>query len=138
MIIHWHTTPTVRHRHDWLRHLSLTYAESVQSHGEPQELPHYQSALLLTPLSSKGEDSFTDIRLNDPVYSARTEGEPNSFSHRIFLQVSCSGSLLAGQYREYQVHSTHSSLLPLEPLTCGKRHTRYAQEVRVGHCCAAG
>ena len=50
-------------------------------------MPQYQSALLLTPLSSKDEDTFTDIRLSDPVYSARTEGEANSFSFRTFLQV---------------------------------------------------
>ena len=72
-------------------HLLLTFhvtcAESAQSQGVPQGLPQYQSALLLSPLSSKDEDSFTDIRLNDPVYSARTEGEPDSFSFRTFLQV---------------------------------------------------
>ena len=71
----------------------MNCAESAQSQGVPQDLPRYQSALLLTPLSSKDEDTFTDIRLNDPVYSTRTEGEPDSFSFRTFLQVmpcSCS------------------------------------------------
>lgn len=67
--------------------LSEAFAESAQSQGRPRDLPQYQSALLLTPLSSKDEDAFTDIRLSDPVYSARTEGEPNSFSFRTFLQV---------------------------------------------------
>ncbi len=67
--------------------IPVTCADSAQSQGEPQELPQYQSALLLTPLSSKDEDTFTDIRLNDPVYSARPEGEPDSFSFRNFLQV---------------------------------------------------
>lgn len=41
----------------------------------------------MCPSLSKDDDSFTDIRLNDPVYSIRTEGEPNTFSHRKFLQV---------------------------------------------------
>ena len=111
---------------EMLRHVSVTYAESAQSHGEPQDLPHYQSVLLLTPLSSKDEDSFTDIRLNDPVYSTRTEGEPNSFSHRTFLQVNCSCSLMASHWRAYVFHSIHSSLLCLEQLPWGKHDTQYA------------
>ena len=48
-------------------------------------LPRYASALLVSP--SKGEDSFTDIRLDDPVYTTRPEGQPDTLAYRTFLQV---------------------------------------------------
>ena len=48
-------------------------------------LPRYASALLVSP--SKGEDSFTDIRLDDPIYTTRPEGQPGTLIYRTFLQV---------------------------------------------------
>ena len=54
--------------------------------AQPQEgLPRYASALLVSP--SKGEDSFTDIRLDDPIYTTQPEGQPGTLAYRTFLQV---------------------------------------------------
>ena len=98
----------------------VVYTDSAQSLAEPQPLPRYQSALLLVP--SKDEDSFTDIRLNDPVYSTRTEGEPNTFSHRTFLQVRSAPTLVQrlSACQVAQCHTTYSS----GPVSTRHRHAR--------------
>lgn len=138
-----HSRATVQHKRGTvvtgfitlLLHFSVACAESVQSRGEPQDLPRYQSALLLVPLSSKDEDTFTDIRLNDPVYSARTEGEPNTFSFRTFLQVKL---LLVHSVRR-QISRGH--ILPehlqgnaVSELSCEKGHSHEGWSKRSLFC----